>query len=138
MFIKEINIMADGQKKSGNDIDQIRNLIFGEHIELIQKKFESMQKQIEKINKKISENMRLNERKFTEFKNQSMDNNESIQGNIQKLSSELDKQIENLRKEILAELMTLSVEKTNKDLLAEFFIELGNRIKDDSKNISNP
>lgn len=129
--------MADGQKKSGNDIDQIRNLIFGEQIELIQKKFESIQKQIEKINKKISENMRLNERKFIEFKNQSMDTNESMQGNIQKLSSELDKQIENLRKEILAELMILSVEKTNKDLLADFFIELGNRIKDDSKNISN-
>lgn len=129
--------MVDGQKKSGNDIDQIRNLIFGEQIETIQKKFESIQKQIEKINKKISENMRLNERKFTEFKNQSMDTNESIQGNIKKLSSELDKQIENLRKEILAELMILSVEKTNKDLLADFFIELGNRIKDDSKNISN-
>jgi len=124
--------MADGLKKSANDIDQIRNLIFGEEIELIRKEFDSIQKQIEKMNKIISENMQMHEQNLSDFKNQSFNTHESIQGTIENLSSEIDVKIEKLRGEILSQLRNLSAEKTNKNQLADFFIEIGNRIKEDA------
>lgn len=111
----------DPTKASPNNIDQIRQLIFGEQIQDYDRRFQELQKKLDQLNKSIQTEKEETEEKLKE-----------IQKTFQKdLASKIDAVKQELI-QIQQSLSDLNEDKVDRNLLADQLIDLAMRLKGSS------
>jgi uncharacterized protein involved in exopolysaccharide biosynthesis len=106
------------QKKTGQNIDQIRDLIFGEQIRDYDRKFKDSAQQLKKLNDTLEV-----------FRQQIQDDLKTQKENIDQQLKKISQSIKTIEKELNQEIQTLRNDKTDRLQLANLFIDLGMRLK---------
>jgi vacuolar-type H+-ATPase subunit I/STV1 len=120
MTIERMEIM-DPTKASPNNIDQIRQLIFGEQIQDYDRRFQELQKKLDQLNKSLQAGKEETDEKLKE-----------IQKTFQK---DLASKIDAVKQEILEvkkSLSNLNDDKVDRNQLADQLIDLAMRLKGSS------
>ena len=109
--------MAD-QKKAGQNIDQIRELIFGEYIQKYERRFKDIAQDSKKLNQLVEE---LRQQLAAEAEIQKAEQQKKI-GDLKKsIQSELQKAVKQIE--------SLQSDKVDSLQLANLLIDLGMRLK---------
>jgi predicted nucleic acid-binding Zn-ribbon protein len=109
---------ASPQLESAQDVDRIREIIFGSQMRDYQQRFQSLQRDLARHQQEIDQ---LAER----LSEQGSDQGKKLQS----LRQELRQADEDLRDELRQTGQKLAVEKVDRVVLGELFIELGTHLK---------
>jgi predicted nucleic acid-binding Zn-ribbon protein len=106
------------QTESVQEVDRIRDIIFGPQMRDYQQRFQMFQRDLERLQQEID---RLTE--------QLADQDSSQSKKLQNLRREMRKADDGLRDELRETAQRLTVEKVDRVALGELFIELGTHLK---------
>ena len=121
--------MSEQKFNSENNIDQIRELIFGPTMRDYERRFEAIQKQIQDLKADL-------EKKFSELKESlradGAENRESfkkMEARLEQFRKEGDTALQSLRSELIEKIDLLQNDKTDRLQLANFLTEVALRLK---------
>ena len=104
--------------ESGQEVDRIRDIIFGPQIKDYEQKFQHAQRDLDRLQQEID---RLHE----QLNDQGSEQNKRLKD----LRGEMRKADDDLRSEVRETAKTLTNDKVDRAVLGELFIELGNHLK---------
>lgn len=113
---------------SPNDINQIRDLIFGENIREYNRKFVEVEKELAKLHETVKEQSKS----IQELQNKIKAANQSIESTIAKSEQTFLQRIDDLRRELDQKLARLAEDKTDRLKIGNYLIEIGMRLKDEN------
>ncbi len=121
--------MSEQKFNSENNIDQIRELIFGPTMRDYERRFEAIQKQIQDLKADL-------EKKFSELKESlradGAGNRESfkkMEARLEQFGKESDTALQSLKSELIEKIDLLQNDKTDRLQLANFLTEVALRLK---------
>ena len=106
------------QPETGQDVDRIRDIIFGSQIRDYERRFETFQRDVERLQQELD---RLTEQTVEQ------DNKQSSK--LQGLRREMRESDDHLRSELRQTTDQLITDKVDRASLGDLFIELGNQLK---------
>jgi chromosome segregation ATPase len=106
------------QVDSGQEVDRIRDIIFGSQIKDYEQRFQNVQRDLNRLQQEFDQ---LNE----QFADQGSDQNKKVQT----LRREMRQADDGLRDELRETAQTLSQDKVDRMALGDLFVELGNHLK---------
>ena len=109
---------ANSQAESIEEVDRIRDIIFGHQMRDYEQRFQIFQRDLERLQQEID---RLTE--------QLADQDSSQSKKLQDLRREMRKADDGLRDELRETAQRLTIEKVDRIALGELFIELGTHLK---------
>jgi hypothetical protein len=109
---------ANSQTESIEEVDRIRDIIFGHQMRDYEQRFQIFQRDLERLQQEID---RLTE--------QLADQDSSQSKKLQDLRREMRKADDGLRDELRETAQRLTIEKVDRVALGELFIELGTHLK---------
>ena len=109
---------ANSQVESIEEVDRIRDIIFGHQMRDYEQRFQIVQRDLERLQQEID---RLTE--------QLADQDSSQSKKLQDLRREMRKADDSLRDELRETAQRLTIEKVDRVALGELFIELGTHLK---------
>lgn len=109
---------ANSQAESIEEVDRIRDIIFGHQMRDYEQRFQILQRDLERLRQEID---RLTE--------QLADQDSSQSKKLQDLRREMRKADDGLRDELRETAQRLTIEKVDRVALGELFIELGTHLK---------
>ena len=109
---------AKTKLESGQEVDRIRDIIFGSQIKDYEQRFQHAQRDLDRLHQEID---RLSEQLIDQSSDQSK-KLKDIRGEMRKADSEL-------RDELRETAKTFTNDKVDRSVLGELFIELGNHLK---------
>jgi len=124
--------MDENQKTSPNNIDQIRNLIFGEQIQHYDRQFQDLKKAFKNLEKTVHDQQR---EYVEELKEQEKKFNQLLSDQQNVFQKELKKQEQSIKQELLSirEYQSqLSEDKLDRNQLADLLINLAMQLKGES------
>jgi len=116
------------EKRSANDISQIRELIFGDKIREYDRHFAQIDETLNKINdalKKHDEQLATVQKDLQQTSN-------SLTAKMESDISRMQKEWEETKKQILRKLEELANDKADRLKMGNYLIELGMRLKDEN------
>ena len=116
MSNKQVDVTA--QLAQGQEVERIRDIIFGSQMREYTQRFQNMQRDLERLQQELD---RLTER----LADQSGDQGKKLQ----ELRQEMRQADDNLRTEFRETAQKLTADKVDRETLGELFIELGNHLK---------
>ncbi len=124
--------MSDQKFSSENNIDQIRELIFGPTMRDYERRFEAIQKQIQDLKADL-------EKKFNELGDSLKAGGAATKENFQKIDARLEQAqkenkqaLQSLEAELVEKINLLQNDKTDRLQLANFLTEIALRLKGDN------
>ncbi len=119
---KQADEMMVTPAPNSESINQIREIIFGEHISSWEKKFKSLEKKLNELDRKI------------DLVQDSLKNaNSNLGDELGKCNEGLSTEITKLQNEINKKLHDLEGNKVDKDSIGEVFIQWGQQVKTKTK-----
>jgi len=106
------------QIDSGQEVDRIRDIIFGSQIKDYEQRFQNVQRDLNRLQQEFDQ---LNE----QLTDQGSDQNKKVQN----LRREMRQADDGLRDELRETAQTLSQDKVDRMALGDLFVELGNHLK---------
>ena len=106
------------QIDSGQEVDRIRDIIFGSQIKDYEQRFQNVQRDLNRLQQEFDQ---LNE----QLTDQGSDQNKKVQN----LRREMRQADDGLRDELRETAQTLSHDKVDRMALGDLFVELGNHLK---------
>jgi predicted nucleic acid-binding Zn-ribbon protein len=106
------------QIDSGQEVDRIRDIIFGSQIKDYEQRFQNVQRDLNRLQQEFDQ---LNE----QLTDQGSDHNKKVQN----LRREMRQADDGLRDELRETAQTLSQDKVDRMALGDLFVELGNHLK---------
>ncbi len=113
------------EKRSANDISQIRDLIFGDKIREYDRHFA----QIDETLNKISEALKNHDEQLATVQKELQQASTSLIEKMEADLSRMQKEWEETKKQILRKLEELTNDKTDRLQMGNYLIELGMRLK---------
>lgn len=110
---------ASTQLETGQDVDRIRDIIFGAQIREYEQKFQNVQRDLDRLQQDLD---RLNE--------QLTDQGGSHNKKLQNLRQEMRQADDDLRGELRDTAQRLTTEKVDRLALGDLFVELGTHLKE--------
>ena len=104
--------------ESSQEVDRIRDIIFGTHMRDYEQRFQAVRRDVERLQKEID---RLAERLADQDRYQA--------GKLQDLRGEMRQSDDDLRDELRQTAQRLATEKVDRVALGELFIDLGTHLK---------
>lgn len=117
------------EKNAGQNIDQIRELIFGEQIRRYERQFKDNAKQIKQLSDSLTE---THDKLMSELERRESKLIESLKELSDKMGKErkdLLRIVDDHEKQMQAKMQVLEADKTDRVQLANLLIDLGMRIK---------
>ena len=121
--------MANVNKPGKDNMDQIRELIFGEQSRQNQRKFSSIEGMINEINERISSTIDDYNKKFNTVEKDTKKMKDELESHIENLKNDLKKLIQTTESLLSKKIDQLAQDKTDRLELGNLLIELGMRIK---------
>jgi predicted nucleic acid-binding Zn-ribbon protein len=106
------------QVDSSQEVDRIRDIIFGSQIKDYEQRFQNVQRDLNRLQQEFDQ---LNE----QLTDQGSDHNKKVQN----LRREMRQADDGLRDELRETAQTLSQDKVDRMALGDLFVELGNHLK---------
>ena len=110
---------VSNQLETGQDVDRIRDIIFGAQIREYEQKFQNVQRDLDRLQQDLD---RLNE--------QLVDQGGSHNKKLQNLRQEMRQADDDLRGEMRDTAQRLATDKVDRLALGDLFIELGTHLKE--------
>jgi hypothetical protein len=126
--IEEKEIQMDN-KKSPNDLDQVRELIFGEQTRQNQKKFDAVDNRLVELKNYISDVSDETGQRFKQAEKDAQKMQKELESHLEKVRKELSRSLESTKTQILKKIDQLIDEKTDRMQLGNFLIDMGMKIK---------
>lgn len=120
--------MADKQTP-GNDITQIRDLIFGEQIRVYDRKFEQMAKELDALRKQLDEQKRDHSGQFGQLSAKLSELDKSSGRQLEQTAQDIRNELTRLRDELNRSIELLQNDKTDRLVLGNSLVELGLKLK---------
>ncbi len=116
------------EKRSANDISQIRELIFGDKIREYDRHFA----QIDETLNKINDALRKHDEQLATVQKDLQQASNSLTAKMESDISRMQKEWEETKKQILRKLEELANDKADRLKMGNYLIELGMRLKDEN------
>ena len=116
------------EKRSANDISQIRELIFGDKIREYDRHFA----QIDETLNKINDALRKHDEQLATVQKDLQQASNSLTAKMESDISRMQKEWEEAKKQILRKLEELANDKADRLKMGNYLIELGMRLKDEN------
>lgn len=116
-------------KKNPNDLDQIRELIFGQQVRENKKNFDFLNSRIDEGNSSLAQAQEDTRQQFKNFEKAVQKMQKDLESQIEKLRKEQTGALEKAQTQILNKIDQLIQEKTDRILLGDVLIEAGMKIK---------
>jgi hypothetical protein len=116
-------------KKNPGDLDQVRELIFGEQTRQNQKKFDAVSNRLDDLKKYISEVSDETGQRFKKADKDAQNMQKELESHLEKVRKELSRSLESTKSQILKKIDQLIDEKTDRMQLGNFLIDMGMKIK---------
>jgi DNA anti-recombination protein RmuC len=116
-------------KKSPNDLDQVRELIFGEQTRQNQKKFDAVDNRLDELKNYISDVSDETGQRFKQAEKDAQKMQKELESHLEKVRKELSRSLESTKTQILKKIDQLIDEKTDRMQLGNFLIDMGMKIK---------
>lgn len=120
-------MMAD--KKNPNDLDQIRELIFGQQIRENKKNFDFLNGRIDELKGHLFDSKEETSLRFKNFEKDVQKMKKDLESFIEKAGKEQTRSLESAKTQILGKIDQLIEDKTDRIQLGDLLIETGMRIK---------
>lgn len=121
--------MANISKPSKDNMDQIRELIFGEQSRENHRKFSSIEGKIKEVAERITTSIDDYNQKFKDVEKNTQKMQNHLESHIDNMKNELKKIIQSTESQLSKQIDLLTQDKTDRLELGNFLIELGIRIK---------
>ncbi len=119
--------MSDPQ--SGNNVDQIRELLFGPQMREYNKRFEEIQKEIARVSKKLDELGAKLESFMAEVASESEKQNQENLNRLQALEKKIQVRLDELHADLRQKLQQVEENKADRFQFANYLMELAMRLK---------
>jgi DNA anti-recombination protein RmuC len=116
-------------QKGEKNLDQVRELIFGEQMRKNENKFTLMEERLDDIKKDISKAEHEANQRFKQVEKEAQKLHNKLESHIEKVKKELSDSIDSTRSQILKKIDQLIQEKSDRMELGNMMIEMGMRIK---------
>jgi len=116
-------------QKGEKDLNQVRELIFGEQMRENHHKFSALEERLDEIKNDILKAANESNQRFKQVNEEAGKLHKSLESHIEKVKKELNDSLDSTRSQILKKIDQLTQEKTGRMELGNMLMELGMRIK---------
>ena len=143
----------EAEIKTGNDLDQLRNILYGNQARATEQRLDDLEARLENLNRELQDNQndRLStltdstEKQFNAVEKKLTQTNTNLNQRLDQQISELRKQLTDFRSEsrqrdadLRQEMLTLGAmldkQKTGRFELGELLVELGQQLQQNAEN----
>ncbi|MBN1363279.1 MAG: hypothetical protein JW976_00590 [Syntrophaceae bacterium] len=121
--------MGEKSSQNLNNIDQIKNIIFGDNIKIYDRKFSELDKTLNKMTSEFTERFDSIDKRIMDLENLVQNENKKLTESLKQTKSNLEKTLETARRKIENEIKELREDKADKTILANQLIELAMTLK---------
>ena len=116
-------------KKNPNDLEQVRELIFGQQMRENKRSFDFLNNRIDELKRHLAEAQDDIQQQFKKFGKDVQKMQKDLEQAIEKARKEQSRLLETARSQILAQIDQLVQEKTDRIQLGDLLIEAGMKVK---------
>lgn len=117
------------EKKNPNDLDQVRELIFGQQIRENKKNFDFLNARIDELKGHLDNAKDETFQRFKNFEKEVQKMNKDLESFIEKVNKEQTRSLDTAKTQLLKHIDQLDNEKTDRIQLGDLLIEAGMKIK---------
>ncbi|NIA11576.1 MAG: hypothetical protein GWP10_18110 [Nitrospiraceae bacterium] len=121
--------MSAPQPNSGNNIEQIRELIFGESMREYERRFIELQKRVEKNQARFEETVQELRQQIETVNGKGKESLNGLKKELDEAARGIHQELETMKAELLDKIQQLALDKTDRLQLANFLTELALRLK---------
>ncbi len=121
--------MSAPQPNSGNNIEQIRELIFGESMREYERRFIELQKRVEKNQARFEETVQELRQQIETANGKGKESLNGLKKELDEAARGIHQELETMKAELLDKIQQLALDKTDRLQLANFLTELALRLK---------